>query len=120
MAEDRKSTHERTLRGVHVSPSFHGSSVSHFLFCMILCIATTAGCPAGPCLFHVAYDDYPGIGVPVVPCGRRVVISGILAGGTPGFRNALMFFCTLPGRLACVFFLVLVLLRYLQGSIFST
>ena len=46
------------------------------------------------------------IGVPVVPCGRRVVISGILAGGTPGFCNALMVVCTLPGRLAIVMFLV--------------
>ena len=32
MAEDRKSTHERSLRGVRVSPSLHGSSVSHFCF----------------------------------------------------------------------------------------
>ena len=50
--------------------------------------------------FHVAHDSYPGIGVPVVPCGRRVVISGILAGGTPGFRNALMTFLH-PSRAPC-------------------
>ena len=38
--------------------------------------------------------------MPVVPCGRRVVISGILAGGTPGFRNALMAFLH-PSRAPC-------------------
>ena len=54
--------------------------------------------------------------VPVVPCGRRVVISGILAGGTPGFRNVGRTFCTLPGRLAFVIFLFSLLLRYMQGS----
>ena len=52
--------------------------------------------------------------MPVVPCGRRVVISGILAGGTPGFRNALMVVCTLPGRLAIVMFLVSV-----SGSMYA-
>ena len=30
--------------------------------------------------------------MPVVPCGRRVVISGILAGGTPDFRNVVRTF----------------------------
>ena len=35
--------------------------------------------------------------VPVVPCGRLVVISGILAGGTLGFRNGYCCFCTFSG-----------------------
>ena len=34
--------------------------------------------------------------VPVVLCGRLVVISGILAGGTLGFRNVKCCFCTFP------------------------
>ena len=32
-----------------------------------------------------------------MPCGRLVVISGILAGGTLGFRNVKCCFCTFPG-----------------------
>ena len=51
-------------------------------------------------VFYVAYVSYPGIGMPVVPCGRRVVISGMLAGGTPNFRNALMAFLH-PSRAPC-------------------
>ena len=35
--------------------------------------------------------------VPIVPCGRLVVISGILAGGTLGFRNVMCCFCTFSG-----------------------
>ena len=105
VAEDRRSTHERTLRGVHW---FHSSHLRftlvlfHSLFHLICaCTAYHGRVPAaGPCFSHVAHDYLFGIVVPVVPCWRRVVISGFLAGGTPGFRNVLCVFCTLPERLA--------------------
>ena len=38
--------------------------------------------------------------MPVVPCGRRVVISGILAGGTPDFRNVVRSFLH-PSQAPC-------------------
>ena len=51
-----------------------------------------------------------------VPCGRLVVISGILAGGTLGFRNVMFCFCTFPGPLTNVMFLVcLLVLRKAQS-----
>ena len=68
-----------------------------------LLLALSAGCLLlVHCFPHVAHDYLFGIVVPVVPCGRRVVISGFLAGGTPGSRNVLCVFCTLPERLAVV------------------
>ena len=45
--------------------------------------------------------------VPVVPCRRLVVISGILAGGTLDFRNVMCCFCTFSGHFVTVFVLVL-------------
>ena len=88
MADDRRSTHERTLRG-------------GFLWSDVLIMLV---------------GIYPRIGVPVVPCGPCVVISGILPGGTPGFRNALLVFCTLPGRLASVMCFVFGVFQCTQGS----
>ena len=78
MGEDRKSTYERTLRGVHLFHLCFTVVLSHtFCFARSFALHTTAGCLLlVQCLFHVAHDSYPGIGVPVVLCGRRVVISG--------------------------------------------
>ena len=65
-----------------------------------------------PSLIHwFASRNLTGMKVPVVPCGRLVVISGILAGGTLGFRNVMFCFCTFPGPLATVMFLCLFVLR---------
>ena len=57
-----------------------------------------------------------GMKVPVVACGRLVVISGILAGGTLGFRNVLFCFCTFSGPFVTVMFSCLFVLHEVSTS----
>ena len=55
---------------------------------------TTAGCLLLISIpIHIALRVLTGMKVPVMPCGLLVVISGILAGGTLGFRNVRCCFC---------------------------